>query len=109
MSAEYGPTTGERETRLWRVAGRVQGVGFRAFVRRRALELGVSGYARNMPDGTVEVLARGDADALAVLQEALRIGPRYARVESVTEWPVPDGAEWDSRGGRGRQDGFVIY
>lgn len=76
-------------TRLWRVSGRVQGVGFRAFVRRRAQVLGIRGYARNMPDGTVEVLATGHEAAVAELFGELQRGPRYARVQSVTEVRPP--------------------
>ena len=97
------------KTRLWRVAGRVQGVGFRAFVRRRALALGVSGYARNMPDGTVEVLAKGNAAALAARFDDLQRGPRYARVKSVTEAAVPGDGELVRRALRSRTVDFAIY
>jgi len=66
-----------------RVGGWVQGVGFRAFVRRRALGLGVSGYARNMLDGSVEVVAEGPEGALQRLLDVLRTGPAGSNVESV--------------------------
>jgi acylphosphatase len=64
------------------VSGRVQGVGFRWFVARHARALGVGGYARNLPDGRVEVVASdaGD-DALGRLEALLREGPAHARVE----------------------------
>lgn len=66
------------------VTGQVQGVGFRWYVARLARELGLGGYARNLPDGRVEVLATGhDADALARLEAGLRVGPSHARVEGV--------------------------
>ena len=77
------------------VAGRVQGVFFRASTRDRAAELGLRGWARNLPDERVEVVAAGDAQALAALAEWLWQGPPAARVTSVTveEWTgaVPDG------------------
>jgi acylphosphatase len=71
-------------TRRFLVAGQVQGVGFRWFVARRARELGLGGYARNLHDGRVEVVATGgDAETMARLEELLRAGPAHARVESV--------------------------
>jgi len=65
------------------VSGRVQGVYFRGATQRRAEELGVTGYARNLPDGRVEVLACGAADAVASLCEWLWEGPPSARVTAV--------------------------
>jgi acylphosphatase len=65
------------------VSGRVQGVGFRAFVYDRALQLGVSGWARNLPDGRVEVMAEGDAEAMETFEIGLRRGPWHARVDEV--------------------------
>jgi len=65
------------------VSGRVQGVFFRAYTRTEALRLGLNGYARNVADGSVEVLASGDAAALDELQRWLHIGPPAARVASV--------------------------
>jgi len=65
------------------VSGRVQGVFFRASTRTEALRLGLNGYARNVADGSVEVLASGDAAALDELQRWLHIGPPAARVASV--------------------------
>ena len=66
------------------VSGRVQGVYFRGATQRRAEELGVRGYARNLADGRVEVLACGAADAVAGLCEWLREGPPSARVTAVS-------------------------
>ncbi|MDD9869087.1 MAG: acylphosphatase, partial [Gammaproteobacteria bacterium] len=57
-----------------RVSGRVQGVGFRAFVRAQAQRRGVTGYARNLPDGRVEVALYGDADAVAQVRQAVAEG-----------------------------------
>ena len=66
------------------VHGLVQGVGFRWFVARQARALGLTGYARNLPDGAVEVLARGaDATVLGRLELLLARGPEYARVDRV--------------------------
>ena len=62
------------------VSGRVQGVGFRYFVRRQAERLGVSGFTRNLVDGSVEVVAEGDDDRLSALEESLRRGPDFAHV-----------------------------
>lgn len=70
-------------TRRFLVSGRVQGVSFRAATRERALELGVTGYARNLADGRVEVLASGNAGQLATLESFLWRGPLSARVEAV--------------------------
>ena len=72
------------------VTGKVQGVWFRASARQEAERLGVSGYARNRPDGAVEVLACGAPDAVAALIEWLRRGPPLARVEQVA---VSDAAD----------------
>jgi acylphosphatase len=68
------------------IRGRVQGVGFRFFVLRAARAAGLVGWVRNLPDGSVEALASGDAEALARLREALRRGPPAARVEAVEEF-----------------------
>jgi acylphosphatase len=72
------------ETRGWRVAGRVQGVFFRASTRNKALQLGLSGYALNEPDGTVSVAARGDFEALDELARWLEHGPPAARVDQLS-------------------------
>lgn len=69
--------------RRYRVSGRVQGVGFRAFVWRRAGELGVTGWVRNLADGSVEALVEASADGHHRFERLLREGPRSARVEFV--------------------------
>ncbi len=74
------------------VSGRVQGVGYRAFARRKAQELGLSGYAENLPDGRVEVVAEGDEEDLKLFIEFLKRGPRLAQVEAVeVTWGEPVG------------------
>jgi acylphosphatase len=77
------PPNAEPMTRRFTVMGHVQGVGFRWFVARHARNLGLSGYARNLEDGRVEVLASGEEPALARLEELLRSGPANARVTGV--------------------------
>lgn len=62
------------------VSGLVQGVGFRYFVQARAQKHGIGGWVRNSDDGNVELLAEGEADALDVFLDAVRVGPRAAHV-----------------------------
>lgn len=80
--------------RRCRVEGLVQGVFFRASTRARAQQLGVTGWAKNLPDGSVEVLACGADEAVAQLCAWLREGPPQARVTTVqcveVEWQVHD-------------------
>ena len=73
------------DCRKFRVEGRVQGVWFRESTRQQAEKTGINGYARNCSDGTVEVLACGEPDALECLFEWLHKGPPMARVRAVTE------------------------
>jgi acylphosphatase len=65
------------------ISGRVQGVGFRAAARAEALRLGVSGHARNLRDGTVEVIVCGEDAVVDDLQAWLRHGPPGARVDAM--------------------------
>lgn len=70
-----------------RIHGDVQGVGFRAFTRNHAWRLGLRGYVRNVVDGTVEVVAEGEREALQTFLSILNDGPRYGRVSRVdAEW-----------------------
>lgn len=71
--------------RRWFVSGRVQGVGFRDFVQRQARALGLTGWARNVQDGRVEVYAVGKREALDNLAASLHVGPSMANVRSVEE------------------------
>jgi acylphosphatase len=71
------------------VRGRVQGVGFRAHTRREAVALGLQGSARNLADGTVEVLAQGDVAAIEALAAWLRQGPPLARVDALERVDAP--------------------
>jgi len=67
------------------VSGKVQGVFFRDSTRNQAEHLGLTGYAMNLPDGRVEVVACGDSTKLLQLYEWLQQGPSQARVDSVEE------------------------
>jgi tRNA pseudouridine55 synthase len=66
-----------------KVYGRVQGVGYRYFVREKAQSLDISGYVKNLEDGTVEVLAQGREENLQKLIEELKKGPYLAKVEKI--------------------------
>lgn len=86
--------------RRFLVSGRVQRVGFRAATRRRAVELGLRGHARNLDDGRVEVVVGGTARAVAAMGEWLRRGPALARVDRVEdagECPPPPAAPFATR------------
>jgi acylphosphatase len=73
-----------RVARRYVITGRVQGVGFRYFTQDAALREGVTGWVRNLPDGRVEALVEGDAEAVTRVERAVRSGPRGARVETVS-------------------------
>jgi acylphosphatase len=74
------------------VHGRVQGVNFRYYTQQRARELGLTGYVRNVWDGTVEVVAEGRRPDVEELLAFLHTGPRAAFVTHVdTKWPAPIG------------------
>lgn len=73
----------ETKTVHVRVEGLVQGVGFRAFAVRRALELGIGGFVRNTADGAVELEAQADSAAIERFLVDVKEGPRMARVDSM--------------------------
>jgi acylphosphatase len=74
------------------VTGAVQGVFFRADARDRARSLGLAGWVRNRPDGSVEAVFEGDAERVESMVEWCRRGPRGAQVEDVeVEWRDPQG------------------
>ena len=85
--------------RRYLITGRVQGVGFRYFTFRVARELGLAGWARNLDDGRVEVLAIGPARKLGQLEGELRLGPQRAEVRSVEVDDAPE---------NGKIEGFHI-
>jgi acylphosphatase len=76
-------------TRRFLITGRVQGVYFRHSTRLQAERLGVRGVVRNLPDGSVEVIAHGTPEAMENLREWLRRGPSGAQVAAVQEFELP--------------------
>jgi acylphosphatase len=80
-----------KQTRRYFVSGIVQGVGFRLFTQRAAQKLRITGYARNVFDGRVEILATGTPEQLAEFRAFLEKGPRFSSVSLVQE----DAAEPD--------------
>jgi acylphosphatase len=80
----------EQSTRRFLVFGKVQGVFFRQSARLEAERLGIRGIARNLSDGSVEILAQGGAAALEELRVWLQRGPAHARVDEVRETPADE-------------------
>jgi acylphosphatase len=75
-----------------RLTGHVQGVGFRAFVQQTGVGFGLTGWVRNVGDDTVEAVAEGPRERLERFAEALKTGPRAARVgEARIEWELATG------------------
>jgi acylphosphatase len=75
------------------VTGRVQGVGYRAYVQANALQLGIQGWVRNLPTGTVELVAQGPASLIAELEDTLWAGPPLSKVADLhieSSPPDPD-------------------
>ncbi len=80
--------------RRYIVKGRVQGVGFRYFTHRVAQELGVRGWVKNLPDGTVEAYAEGDEDPMERFRSRINKGPALGFVEDVEVGEVePEGCQ----------------
>ncbi|EGU35761.1 acylphosphatase [Vibrio sp. N418] len=69
----------------FKVCGRVQGVGFRYHTAYQGLKLGVTGYAKNLNDGAVEVVVCGSEQQIAMMEKYLQQGPRSARVDSLVK------------------------
>ncbi len=81
------------EIRIW---GEVQGVGFRQWTVQQARLLGIRGYVRNLPEGSVEVLAMGDPQVLNQFCEILRQGPMLAQVDALEMKEVQEPPHFDS-------------
>ncbi|MCE9600554.1 MAG: acylphosphatase [Spirochaetia bacterium] len=75
------------EQKSFTIEGKVQGVGFRQFVLREARAIGVTGFVRNLPDGSVECVARGSTEQLQTLEAQLRQGPPWSQVSFVSSCP----------------------
>jgi len=85
-----------RIARRFVISGRVQGVGYRWFAKDAALREGVTGWVRNLPDGRVEALVEGDAEAVTRVERSLHEGPPGARVKTVNAiTEEPSGAYHD--------------
>ena len=80
------------------ISGKVQGVGFRNFTQINAKQLGINGYAKNLPNGNVEVIAEGDKSQLDALVALLEKGPRFARVDSLAVDERPFTGEYKTFG-----------
>ena len=80
------------------ISGKVQGVGFRNFTRMNAKQLGINGYAKNLPNGKVEVVAEADKSQLDALIALLKQGPRFARVDSLEVDERPFTGEYETFG-----------
>lgn len=81
--------------RRYVVTGRVQGVGYRLYARDAAVREGIRGWVRNLADGSVEVHAEGDAEALMRFEMAIRRGPSGSRVDDVLADPEPPSSAFD--------------
>jgi len=79
--------------RLLRIEGRVQGVGYREWMAKEAARLGVHGWVRNRPDGSVQALLAGEDAAVQALLTAARRGPLMARVDRIEEKLAEDPSE----------------
>lgn len=80
-----------RIARRYLITGRVQGVGFRYFAQRVAVQHGISGWVRNTPDGRVEVEAEGDRDAMLEFEQRISTGPAGGHVDQVATTEVSVG------------------
>ena len=89
----------QRAARRFVISGHVQGVGYRAFARQAARDIGATGWARNLASGDVEVHANAPPSQLDDLEARLRQGPRWADVRSViaTEAPVSSDSSFEIR------------
>lgn len=71
------------------ISGRVQGVGFRHFTYKTAMELGVKGWVKNLQDGTVETVFTGSPEDVYAMKERLKEGPPAAKVQRIDEVELP--------------------
>lgn len=82
------------KTNKYLIKGRVQGVGFRAFTESSARELGLKGYVRNLPDGSVEAVAHGPVDDLFKFENRLEKGPALARVIDIEKQQIDNNTDF---------------
>ncbi|HDR04206.1 MAG TPA: acylphosphatase [Candidatus Marinimicrobia bacterium] len=91
----------EKTTKEIIVSGRVQMVGFRWFTIQQAAAYGICGWVRNLPNGSVQILAQGKADAIAAFEDQVRKGPFHARVDQFLSENIsqsPDYENFEIRG-----------
>ncbi|HHW56962.1 MAG TPA: acylphosphatase [Clostridia bacterium] len=89
-----------KKTVRLRITGYVQGVGLRYSVYQKAVSLGINGYAENLYDGSVEVVAEGEEESIKELINFIKTGSRWARVDNIEE-------RWSEY--KGEYRGFRIY
>lgn len=81
-----------------KIYGDVQGVSFRYFTKKNAQSLGITGFVRNLPDGTVEVVAEGDRETLEEILDRCEEGPTFAHVQRIdSDWEETTGEFKDFR------------
>jgi len=85
-----------RETMHLRIKGRVQGVGYRAWTAQRAKKLGLTGWVRNLTDGTVECMIQGPRTDLETMVAACHAGPPLARVTEVNSTGIADSETFET-------------
>lgn len=78
------------------IIGRVQGVGFRFFVRQKALELNLGGWVRNKMDGSVEIEVEGHSDIIDIFIDLLKLGNGYSRIDRIFRSELPELQEYQS-------------
>ncbi|HPG31688.1 MAG TPA: acylphosphatase [bacterium] len=81
--------TSKKFVQIATVSGKVQGVGFRYYIYNLALQLGIKGWVKNMPDGTLKAVLSGNIDKVYNIISYIKKGPPMSRVEnvSVTDYP----------------------
>ena len=87
---------GSRSARRYFVSGKVQGVGYRYFAQKTARDLAIKGFAKNLADGRVEVLAMGQPKKLDAFEGELKIGPPRAEVRGIVSEETPVDASFTS-------------
>ena len=74
---------------ILQIFGKVQGVGFRYYTTKKALEFGITGFVRNLPDGSVYIEADGDKESMEAFISWCKIGPSWARVSKIKRQDTP--------------------
>jgi acylphosphatase len=85
-----------KSTRHFLASGKVQNVGFRIFVHKKANEIGVCGWVRNLEDGRVEVIAYAELEKLDLLEKEIRQGPRFSMVQGLVSKDITSPIEFNT-------------